>query len=785
MQTYSRFMLYSGLSGLLIALMVWLVWLFLSAKEEAYIHRISASIVHNAEALIRKDIHSRTLTLEGLLIRWEQSAGLPIDDRNKVTDSIYQAKLGYEVIARTDSSLNIRWLTPESGYEKLKNKDFKLSFTARSAMLASRSGDHIVVMEPFESMFDGKAFGITIPVHRIESDEFAGLVVGVLLFEKLFDDLFPADLFVDHNMTVFVNGELAYSNSNKGQPASQQWLEQGSFNFSDIEWRIDVTPHYELLSLTYIRLQRILLITGILLSLLAAATVYLVMTFLERMRTSHATSHQLELLMKNLPGMAYQGSTADGWPMTFVSDGCELLTGYSKKDFESRKLLFGELIHAADHEAVRESVRRAVQEGKPFEFEYRIRTKNQQERWVWERGRASTGVKQGGALAIEGFIIDVTERKLADIALSQNQAFSEAVLDTVEEGIITFDSNGDIETANSAIHKLFGYNTHELRGHNIDTLIPSVNLTELFLNPDNFKSAGSSDLISFSRASKAKRNDGSMFPIYFWLSQIKGHTPKKFVGLIGDRSFRVEVKRENRRHTEQLAHIDRLNMLGEMAAGMAHEINQPLTAISLFAQAGKRLLEGRKYEQLPEVFEKLSGHALRAGDVIERMQSMAKPGEHHREVIDSVDMIRETAKLAEKEAHLLNIEIEITQEEDLPFVKIDRIQIQQVVLNLLRNALQSMSSQQIKHSGVIELQLKLNENGDLKVLIVDSGAGVVEDIMDTLFIPFSTSKKEGMGMGLSICQAIIIEHGGQLNFYNNKSDGATFFFTLPARSDDE
>jgi two-component system sensor kinase FixL len=784
MQTYSRILLYANLLGLFIALLVWLLWLFLSAKEEEHIRHISASVVHSAESLIRKDIHSRTLTLESLLIRWEQSAGLPSDDRNKVTDSIYQAKLGYEVIARTDSSLNIRWLTPESGYEKLKNKDLKLSFTARSAMLASRSGDHIVVMAPFESMFDGKAFGITIPVHRIKSGEFAGLVVGVMLFEKLFDDLFPADLFADHHMAVFANGELVYSNSNNGQPINQQWLEQGPFNFSDIEWRVDVTPNNERLFLTYVHLQQILMVSGLILYLLAGTTVYLVMTTRERMLSSRATSRQLELLMKNLPGMAYQGSNDDDWPMNFVSNGCERLTGYSKLDIESRKLLFGELIHADDHEAVRESVRCAVQAGKPFELEYRILSKNQQERWVWERGRAS-GLEQGGVQAIEGFIIDVTEHKLANIALAQNQAFSEAILDTVEEGVITFYSNGDIETVNTAIEKLFGNSADELRGRNIDILIPGIYLAENGLSPNNFESTGAPGPISFSRNFKAKRSDGSMFPVYFWLSEISGYTPKKFVGLIRDRSFQLEVKRENRRHTEQLAHIHRLNMLGEMAAGMAHEINQPLTAISLFSQAGKRLLDAQKYDDLYEVFKKLSGHALRAGDVIERMQSMAKPGEHHREVIDCGDMIRETVKLAQSEAHLCEIEIEMTEEEGLPFVKIDRIQIQQVVLNLLRNSVQSISSQQIKHGSVIRLQLKVHENGDLKVLIVDSGAGVADEFMDTLFITFSTSKKEGMGMGLSICQAIIIEHGGQLNFYNNESGGATFFFTLPARSDDE
>jgi two-component system sensor kinase FixL len=498
------------------------------------------------------------------------------------------------------------------------------------------------------------------------------------------------------------------------------------------------------------------------------------------MSTSRTSDSQLELLMNNLPGMAYFGSAVDDRPMTFVSDGCKRLTGYSKTDFESHKRMFSDLIHGDDLRAVRETIQLAVQACKPFELEYRIVTNNQQERWVCDRGRVYLGIEKGNSPTIEGFVIDVTERKVADIALIQNHAFFESVLDTVEEGLITFDNNGEIETANLAMHKLFGYNPLELVGQNIDTLIPSLYLAEQGLNSTDFKDDAASRPINFSRDCNGKRSDGVLFPIFFCQNEIKSCTLKKFVGLVRDRSFQVEVKKENLRHIEQLAHIDRMNVLGEMAAGIAHEINQPLTAISLFAQAGKRLLDAQNYDLLYGVFEKLSGHALRAGDVIERMQSMAKPGEHHREVINCSDMIRETVNLAKNEAHLLDIEIEISEERGLPCVEIDRIQIQQVVLNLLRNAVQSIASQCISNSRLIKLELKLNDTGEVKVLIVDSGAGVDVDIIDTLFIPFATSKTEGMGMGLSICQAIIIEHGGQLDFYNNVSGGATFFFTLSA-----
>jgi two-component system sensor kinase FixL len=278
----------------------------------------------------------------------------------------------------------------------------------------------------------------------------------------------------------------------------------------------------------------------------------------------------------------------------------------------------------------------------------------------------------------------------------------------------------------------------------------------------------------------AQREDGSVFPIHLFVSEVPNHPTRKFVALIRDISLQRAAEREARQHREQLAHVDRLNMLGEMATGIAHEINQPLTAISLFAQAGKRLLDAGNQGRLPDIFDKLSQHSQRAGAVIERMQAMARQRESVKETVDCNALVEEVVKLAEAEARIRDISIDVEADDELPPVVVDTVQIQQVVLNLLRNGMEAMRSVDCRNGSTIRLQTRRRHDGDIEVAVIDDGCGVSERVAEKIFAPFSTTKESGMGMGLSISRAIITAHGGRLEFHNNDTDGATFSFTLPA-----
>ena len=250
-------------------------------------------------------------------------------------------------------------------------------------------------------------------------------------------------------------------------------------------------------------------------------------------------------------------------------------------------------------------------------------------------------------------------------------------------------------------------------------------------------------------------------------------------GFVTDITEQRAAESEARVHREHLAHADRLNMMGEMATGIAHEINQPLSAISILVQAGDHLIRTERYARLAEILEKLVRHAHRASAVIDRMQQMAKRHESVKETKDCEELIKDVTRLAEAEARVRDIEIEIDLQAGLPAVSVDAVQIQQVVLNLLRNGMDAMQLIACRNGNTIGIRTRLCDDGGVEVAVIDKGSGVPEDAAEMLFSPFATTKKSGMGMGLSISRAIVTAHGGSLNFRNNSDGGAMFFFTLP------
>jgi two-component system sensor kinase FixL len=246
-----------------------------------------------------------------------------------------------------------------------------------------------------------------------------------------------------------------------------------------------------------------------------------------------------------------------------------------------------------------------------------------------------------------------------------------------------------------------------------------------------------------------------------------------------DITERRMAEEEARQHRARVAHVARLSTLGEMAAGIAHEINQPLTAISLFAQAGRRLVDSGNFERMDEVCHKLNEHALRASEVVERMQTMARQGESVKNVVDCNELIETAVKLAESEARIYDIQIEFERGADLAPVAVDGVQIQQVALNLLRNGMEAMITTDDDVRSIV-IRTCRRDDGQIEISVSDRGCGVPDDHADKLFTPFSTTKTSGMGMGLSISQAIVRAHGGSIGFRNNEGGGTTFWFALPA-----
>ncbi|HXV81161.1 MAG TPA: ATP-binding protein, partial [Candidatus Binatia bacterium] len=251
------------------------------------------------------------------------------------------------------------------------------------------------------------------------------------------------------------------------------------------------------------------------------------------------------------------------------------------------------------------------------------------------------------------------------------------------------------------------------------------------------------------------------------------------LGASTDITQRRQTEMELREQRAELAHVARISTMGELAASLAHELNQPLTAILSNAQAALRFLSSRPadIEEVREILQDIVKDNSRAGEIIRRLRSLVKKEVSEFASVDMTSLVREVAALVHSDAILLNVTLAVETADGLPAVQGDKVQLQQVVLNLLLNAFDAM-----KECASAERQVKLwveRNAGEIQTAVSDCGPGLSGDKLDKIFEPFYTTKREGLGMGLSICRSIIEVHGGQLWAENNSDRGATFYFTVP------
>jgi two-component system sensor kinase FixL len=488
--------------------------------------------------------------------------------------------------------------------------------------------------------------------------------------------------------------------------------------------------------------------------------------------------NRLETLLKNLPGMAYRCLNLKHWPMDFVSDGCYELCGYHRHEIESQRVLWGDFTHPDMIGDVDRVVREAAAQGEAFEVEYRIIARDGTEKWVWERGRV-VDYRDDGIAILEGFITDINNRVLAEAASRRAEAYAQAIVDTAMEAVITVDEQGAIESFNQSASDMFGYRADQMAGHHFRRLVSTRCYADLdrYFQRNRGSFPGQMRGIELDGCNSDNRN----FPVALSIRRIPDIDDGKYVILIRDLSGQRRAERVVREQRDLLAHVDRLNTLGEMAAGIAHEINQPLTTISMYAQSGLQFLQRPRpdLEKLGEALTKLSQQAHRAGAVIERMQAMTRPHQSRRENVDTFELLSGIRELAEVEARLHRFIIHLRLEDQLPEVDCDPIQIQQVILNLLRNGMESMSAANCTTGSRIVLQAGRVDDR-VRIAIIDCGIGVSPEHQELLYRPFASTKESGMGLGLKISRSIIGAHGGRLEFANNRGSGATFSFELAA-----
>jgi len=372
----------------------------------------------------------------------------------------------------------------------------------------------------------------------------------------------------------------------------------------------------------------------------------------------------------------------------------------------------------------------------------------------------------------------------AERALRESEAHLRSVLETVPDAIIVINEQGLIQSFSPAAERLFGYAAVEVVGQNVKILMPQPYRDEHDGYLDRYRRTGERRIIGIGRVVLGRRADGSTFPMELAVGEINLDGRRMFTGFVRDITER-QVARERLQDLQaELLHTSRLSAMGQMASALAHELNQPLTAIINYVQAVRRMVAnpGVAPDRLEDAMEKAVAQANRAGQIIHRMRQFLQKGETERQPEAINKVLEEAAALALVGAKESGVLVRMELGADLQQIMIDRIQVQQVVLNLIRNSIEAMQASTRR-----ELLIVTNEgqNGTVEVSISDSGPGLAAEVAAQLFQPFVTTKDKGMGLGLSICRSIIDGHGGRIWATANPAGGVTFTFSLPAMDEDD
>jgi two-component system sensor kinase FixL len=372
----------------------------------------------------------------------------------------------------------------------------------------------------------------------------------------------------------------------------------------------------------------------------------------------------------------------------------------------------------------------------------------------------------------------------------------QALLEAAVDGIIMIDHRGCISAFNRSAERLFGYEAAELMGQNVRLLMPEPYRSEHDGYMARYERTGVPHIIGVGREVEGLRKDGSRFPAFLSVGRVADSDPPRFVGFVRDVTTErqalatIQAERDHaihRRHEEQearrlqerLTHVSRMATMGEMAAGIAHELNQPLSAIATYARACERFLTSSNPD-LPETLsslQEIGAEAMRAGEIIRRLRQLtnARPSEHAPTQLNA--LVEDLSVLMQADARVHKTQIVLELAESLPPVLADSAQLQQIVLSLLRNSLEALAEK-----GVADRRITIRTvrapDGRIELSVSDNGPGVAPDMVDRLFIPFATTKATGTGLGLVISQTIAQAHGGTIAYRPGEPSGACFYVRL-------
>lgn len=486
-------------------------------------------------------------------------------------------------------------------------------------------------------------------------------------------------------------------------------------------------------------------------------------------------AEELSLLIDGAQGHAIYMLDAEGM-VTIWNRGAERLKGWSEAEVVGRSAA---IFYPAD----------AIADGKPERDLARARSEGKFEEEAWRVRKdgseflASVSITAlySGDGQLRGFakiVSDITDRRAAEDAVRSRESHLQSILSTVPDAMVVIDDQGQIMSFSAAAERLFGYAEAELLGCNVCCLMPSPDRERHDSYIRRYLETGERRIIGIGRVVFAERKDGTTFPMELSIGETTGDAQRLFTGFIRDLTERQQTEQRLESLKSELIHVSRVSAMGTMASTLAHELNQPITAVTNYVEAVRDMLETPDPDDMPMIREALDDtarEALRAGHIVRRLRDFVARGEVEKTIEKLPALINEAALLGLMDAREKGVEARFDLDPYASPVLVDKVQIQQVLINLIRNAVEAMNGSPLRKLTVTS---QPDQPGFVRIIVADTGPGVLPAVAEQLFTAFVSTKSEGMGLGLSICRTIVEANGGRIWMQPRGGGGCEFHFTL-------